>query len=565
MNVHELYETPSFVNMREVVEYVGGTHRDMIAYSYRIKPTDKEIKTVTYRALAKDVRALATAAIEHGFAGHRIALIGTLSYGWICSYLALLSVGCILVPLDPAWGEEELTETAKFAECHALLCSEAVRKEKGASISAVCATDTLLSLDENADVPTVFDWIKEGKDLRRAGNVSYESAPIKPDELALLVFTSGTTGKGKGVMLSQTAILSDISAGLKYIKVTDRTIGLLPPHHTFGSTVGILGNLIFGTNLYISSGLRYLPSELAEHRPGHLIVVPLYLESFQKRISDTIRKKGLEKAFTNLKRLSSVTRRVGLDLRSKLFGSVLKSFGGNLKYVICGGAPLNQSTADFFQSLGVSIINGYGITECAPLISVNRNNGTKNGSCGLIIPGISYKIADADENGDGEIRVKGTNVMMGYYKDPDATAAVFDCDGYFCTGDIGHLDENGYLYITGRIKNLIILANGKNVYPEEIEAELATVPGVIDVVVYEGVSRRGVQYNTTVAEIFPDADYLKQNGIEDSQHFYQKFVNDYNRTAVPYKKIGLLRIRQSDFPKNTLRKIVRFKIDRTID
>ena len=560
-----LNDVPSFINIREMLYYVEQRHGERIAYSYRSNPRDRDVRTVSFRELGKAVRALSTSLLANDLEGKRIALIGTLSYGWICSYLALLAAGATVVPLDPAWETEDLAHTVRFAECHALLCSEAVRVEKGDAIAAACATNTVLSLDEASSVPTVLDWIARGRQLRSGGDRAYEATRLNPDKTALLVFTSGTTGKGKGVMLSQTNILSNIEAGLKYIKVTDKTIGLLPPHHTFGSTVGILGNLIFGANLYISSGIKYLLREMAEQKPGHLIVVPLYLESFRKRILETVRKKKLEKVFARLQSLSRASSRIGIDVGSKLFSTVLAAFGGKLRYIVCGGAPINQDTVDFFRSMGIIVMNGYGITECSPLIACNRNDGTKNSRCGLVIPGVTCKIADPDDEGNGEIRIKGQNVMQGYYKDAEATASVFDCDGYFRTGDIGHLDEDGYLYITGRIKNLIILSNGKNVYPEEIEAELCTLPHVVDVVVYEGISARGTQYNTTVAEIYPDADALKQAGIEAAAKFYQDLINDYNRTAVPYKKIGMVRIREEEFPKNTLRKIVRFRIDHSIE
>ncbi|MBQ1261890.1 MAG: AMP-binding protein, partial [Clostridia bacterium] len=213
----------------------------------------------------------------------------------------------------------------------------------------------------------------------------------------------------------------------------------------------------------------------------------------------------------------------------------------------------------------ITILNGYGITECAPVIAVNRNRYQKSGCVGMVLPVNTVKIREPNEEGEGEICVKGNNVMLGYYKDADATEAAFDEDGYFRTGDIGCLDEEGWLSVTGRIKNLIILANGKNVYPEEIESALSSIPGVADVVVYEGVSRRGIAYNTTVAEIFPSEDYLKAKGIEDAYAYFHPFIQEYNRTAVPYKKIGLLKIRTEDFPKNTLRKIMRFRMDTSID
>ena len=258
-------------------------------------------------------------------------------------------------------------------------------------------------------------------------------------------------------MLSQTAIVSDITSGLSLIEGYSKTIGVLPPHHTFGSTVCILGNLIIGAEMYISSGLRYIMRELKEERPEHLIMVPLYLETFRRKILDTARDSGKEKALGQLFNISAKMKKAGIDMRRRLFSSILAFFGGKLKLVICGGAPLSPTVVDFFEGMGIRVLNGYGITECAPLISVNRNRQTKEGSVGRIIPIDRVKIKDPDEHGDGEICVKGPNVMLGYYNDPAATSAAFDNDGYFLTGDYGHVDSEGWLYITGRLKNLIIL------------------------------------------------------------------------------------------------------------
>jgi long-chain acyl-CoA synthetase len=264
-------------------------------------------------------------------------------------------------------------------------------------------------------------------------------------------------------------------------------------------------------------------------------------------------------------KLSNSLRKIGIDNRRVFFKEILAAFGGELTFVISGGAPISQELIDDFDAWGVTILNGYGITECAPLISVNSNKYQIKGSVGLVLQCDEIKIADPNDNGEGEIRVKGPNVMLGYYKEPEATMEAFDREGYFRTGDFGKLSEEGALFITGRLKNLIILSNGKNVYPEEIEKVFNPIPGVQDAVVYEGKSKRGSEFNTIVLEVFPDAEYCQANNIGDVRVYLQKFVDDYNRTAVSYKKVGLLKIRKEDFPKNTLRKIQRFKMDRTID
>ncbi len=555
-----------YINFRELVEDVALRYGEKTAYSFRFAPKDEEIQRISYTQLAEDVRCLATSFVSKGVSKGNTALIGKLSYGWVCSYLALLSVGAVVVPLDPDWSEEELAETARFAECGSLLCAEDLLETKAKAVGVAARIKNLMSLDFSEKSLSIASWIEAGRALRLEGNTAYEDARISPDAVALLVFTSGTTGKGKGVMLSQTALLTNIYAGLQLIEVGDRSIAVLPPHHTFGSTINLLGNLLVGSDLYITSGIKYLMQEMQEHQPTHLILVPLFLESFYRKIMDTLKKSKKEKFLNRMIGASNTARKAGIDLRKQLFSAVRKAFGGKLTTVICGGAPINQKVVDFFQSLGIIVINGYGITECSPLIAANRNNGTKDGRCGYPISTATIKIKNPDENGEGEIAVKGPCVMMGYYKDPEATAATFDNDGYFLTGDYGKFDDHGYLYITGRLKNLIILANGKNVYPEEIEADLAArIPGLLDVVVYEGISKRGQEHNAVVAEIFFDAAFLRKEGVEDIHSYTRGFVNDYNKSAVPYKKIGIFKIRDEEFPKNTLRKIVRFKIDKTID
>jgi long-chain acyl-CoA synthetase len=264
-------------------------------------------------------------------------------------------------------------------------------------------------------------------------------------------------------------------------------------------------------------------------------------------------------------KVSNGMRKIGIDARKKLFASVTSAFGGKLEMIICGGAALNQDIIDTFEGIGITILNGYGITECAPLISCNRNEFRKAGSVGTPIIGEQVKIADPDVNGEGEICVKGPNVMIGYYKNPEATAAAFDEEGYFKTGDYGRLDEEGWIYITGRLKNLIILSNGKNVYPEEIETEISRIYGINEVVVYEGLNADGSSKDCIVAEIYPDFDSLKSRGIEDAQKYFKDNVNEINKKAAPYKKVQIVKIRNEEFEKNTSKKIVRFKINRIVD
>ena len=265
-----------------------------------------------------------------------------------------------------------------------------------------------------------------------------------------------------------------------------------------------------------------------------------------KKIWQTAEKSGKAKMLRFLIKISNALLKIGIDLRRTFFRSIHNFFGGKLQFIICGCASLNQDIIDDFTAFGITILNGYGITECAPLVSCNRNEYQKKGSVGIPIIGEQVKIKDPDENGEGEICVKGPNVMLGYYKNPEATAAVFDEEGYFMTGDYGKLDEDGWLYITGRIKNIIVLSNGKNVYPEEIESEISRIYGVSEVVVYAGESKAQKSKEVIVAEIFPDYDALSLKGIEDAQAYFNEEIRKINSRMVSYKAVKMVKIRNEE-------------------
>ena len=564
MNKYQIHEKLSFTNIRELVEWAGEAHADKYAYSFR-RTAKSEITKIKFSSLREDVRSLACELAEMGCAGKHCAVIGKLSYDWALTYYAVLSIGGVLVPLDPEWQKEDLADTVSKAQASFLFCDEDIR-EKAEYIAEN------VKLEAEPIYLAAKDTDRNLRAAMRAGKPKFDENPdpyylaeIDPDALALLVFTSGTTGKGKGVMLSQKAVLEDMTNIIPYIDFGKKTVGVLPPHHTYGSSVMLVGHTIIGCEVYISGGLRYITKELTEQKPEHLILVPLYLETFYRKIQANIAKQGKEKTIKNLIKLSNGMCRVGIDLRKKIFAQVRAAFGGEVKMIISGGAPINPEILDFFRAMGITTLNGYGITECAPIVAANVSRNIVPGSIGNAIDCDEVKIFEPNEDDEGEICVKGPNVMLGYYNDPEATAEAFTEDGYFRTGDYGKMREDGTIFITGRKKNLIILSNGKNVYPEEIEKELIAVPGILDIVVYEGQSKRGLAQNAIVAEVFPDEDYIKANGIEDVKAHLKPYIDDYNRTAVPYKKIGILKVRTTPFPKNTLRKIMRFKIDMTID
>ncbi len=561
MNKLAYRESREFTNVRELCEWAGTEYKDKIAYSFRGEGGKTE--RVSFAAFRDDVRGLSTKLIAMGCPGKHCVLIGKCSYEWIVTYYAVLSVGAVLVPLDRDWQGADLADTAKTADASFLFCDKDI-SEKGDAVAAaveLSAPVVYLGCDGENSLSAL---VEEGKKLFSLDSSAYYEAPIDPVRMSLLVFTSGTTGKGKGVMLSQNAILSDMSTVIPYIDFSEKTVGVLPPHHTYGSTIMFIGHVMIGSEVYISSGIRYVQRELKAEKPGHVILVPLYLETFYRKIQANIKDQGKEKLVNNMIKVSNGLRKVGIDQRRKLFSSILDAFGGEVKTIISGGAPINPEIIHFFESIGISVLNGYGITECAPLISVNYSKNVVKGSVGNVIDIDTVKIDEPNEDGEGEILVKGPNVMLGYYKNQPATAEAFK-HGYFRTGDYGKLDKNGVLYITGRKKNLIILSNGKNVYPEEIENELVATPGIQDIIVYEGQSKRGIAHNAIVAEIYPDKDYLEKNGISDAKAHIQPYIDEYNKTCVPYKKISVVRVREEDFPKNTLRKIMRFKLDMTIE
>ena len=570
---YPLYETTVFRDFRVMTEQAAELHGDDTAFSFKKNPTDAEVVKVSFNQARNDIRDFGTECISMGLRDKKCAIIGGGSVGWIYAYFALMSIGAVTVPIDKELPAGDMASIISRADCTAVFYGaeiggklDYIKSNTSASVF-VCVNGEQNTDSGSADL-TAADLIARGGEKYAAGDNSYYDYEIDPDRLATIVFTSGTTGKGKGVMLSQTNIVSDMTQGMYNFAITKKTMNLLPPHHTFGSTVNFVGHFSQGCEIYISSGLRYMLKEMQEQQPTHLILVPLFVETIYRRIWSTAEKTGSADKLKKGIKISNALRRVGIDMRRKLFADVLKTFGGKLEMIICGGAALNQDIIDFFDAIGITILNGYGITECSPLISCNRNKLQRKGSVGIPIVGEQVKIKDPDENGEGEICVKGPNVMLGYYENSEATAEVFDAEGFFHTGDYGRIEDidgDKWIYITGRLKNLIIFSNGKNVYPEEIETELSRIRGVLEVVVYAGESRKDPQKEVIVAEIYPDYEQLEADGVDDVQAYFNEHVREANNRMAPYKKVGMVKVRKTEFTKNTSKKITRFSIDKSID
>ena len=570
---YPIYKTTFIDDMRSLVEEAAQNFPEDIAISYKEHYSDKEVKRVSFTQWRDDVRSIGTELIARGLREKTIALIGENSYGWCCSFFAIMAIGSVVVPVDKDLNIDDIKGIIDTTESEALIFGKA-SEDKISEILSNKGFSTVSKLFSIADSSKVADiqevaslnsLIVAGAKRYADGDNSYYDYKIDANKLASIVFTSGTTGKGKGVMLSQANIGLDMTLGMYNFDITKKTLHVLPPHHTFGSTVNYVGHLSQGCEVYISSGIKHVSDEIREQQPTHLILVPAFLEVMNKKIWAAARKGGKEGLLKGMMALSNFLRKFGIDIRRTLFKSVLKPFGGKLEMIICGGAKLDEDIIRTFDSIGITVLNGYGITECSPLISANRNKYQKPGSVGTPILACRVKIDNPDENGEGEICVKGPNVMLGYFNNPEATAEAFDKDGYFHTGDYGRLDEEGWIYITGRKKNLIILSNGKNIYPEELEAELQKIEGVSEVVVYAGESKIQKDKITIVAEIYPDFDLLKARGVENPQSYFDDQVKLINSKLPVYKAIKRVKLRDTEFQKNTSRKIVRFSIDKQID
>lgn len=570
---YPIYKTTFIDDMRSLVEEAAQNFPEDIAISYKEHYSDKEVKRVSFTQWRDDVRSIGTELIARGLREKTIALIGENSYGWCCSFFAIMAIGSVVVPVDKDLNIDDIKGIIDTTESEALIFGKAsedkiseILSNKGFStVSKLFSIADSSKIADIQEVTSLNSLIVAGAKRYADGDNSYYDYKIDANKLASIVFTSGTTGKGKGVMLSQANIGLDMTLGMYNFDITKKTLHVLPPHHTFGSTVNYVGHLSQGCEVYISSGIKHVSDEIREQQPTHLILVPAFLEVMNKKIWAAARKGGKEGLLKGMMALSNFLRKFGIDIRRKLFKSVLTPFGGKLEMIICGGAKLDEDIIRTFDSIGITVLNGYGITECSPLISANRNKYQKPGSVGTPILACRVKIDNPDENGEGEICVKGPNVMLGYFNNPEATAEAFDKDGYFHTGDYGRLDEEGWIYITGRKKNLIILSNGKNIYPEELEAELQKIEGVSEVVVYAGESKVQKDKITIVAEIYPDFDLLKARGVENPQSYFDDQVKLINSKLPVYKAIKRVKLRDTEFQKNTSRKIVRFSIDKQID
>jgi long-chain acyl-CoA synthetase len=520
-------------------------------------------KHITFEEFGKDIAELGTGLIDLGLQGKRISIIGQNSYNWVTSYVSCLYGVGVVVPLDKGLQEKEIIMSLKRSKADAVIfadeLAEAMQKIK---ISGETNIKYFISMtDKNKGFTSLENIKSNGRKLLESGNSKFEEYSPNPDDVASIIFTSGTTSLSKAVMLSNKNIASNIYDMLRAepIYTSDVNMLFLPLHHAFGSTEMLLFFSNGATSVFCD-GLRHIQENLKEYKVTSFVCVPLLLEVMYKNIWKAVEKQGKTKSIKSALKLSNGLRKVGIDIRRKIFKPILNQFGGEIRYVISGAAAISKDVAKGFNDFGILTIQGYGLTETSPVLCGENEKHLRAGSVGLPFPSVEIKIEDKNEQGIGEITAKAPNVMLGYYEMPDETAEVLK-DGWFHTGDLGYLDKDGYLFITGRKKNVIVLKNGKNIYPEELEEIIAKLPYVAEVMVF-GKDDRDDDLLLSVKIVY-DKDYVSKNYPNMSESEFRDIVwediKNINKTIPKYKYIKNLILTDEPMIKTTTQKIKRYE------
>lgn len=545
---------------------------------YLVYKRGGELRSLSFEDLYREVSALGEAFLQMGLSGSGIAVIGETCPEWIITYLAAVSSGNIIVPLDRELARDEIVGFIRKVGCRAVVYTQKYApyfdghgEDFGDTAFFAEITPDLTEdyvPETAAPVPghmNFLDLIAFGRARLDAGETKLFDLEADLSKTAAILFTSGTTGTAKGVMLSHGNIVAAINSSYNMTNFheEDVIVSVLPVHHTYEMTCGILTPILIGCTVCVNDSLKRVVKNFQLFHPTGLVLVPLFVSTLYKKIWETAKKTGKEKLLKGSIAASGILRKVKIDPRKLLFKSVQEAFGGRLQRIICGGAPMEAGFVKEFDDFGVALCQGYGITECAPLIAVCPENANRAGSVGLPVPGLTVRIDREEDEDFGEIVVKGPNVMQGYYGDEEATRAVLDEEGWFRTGDYGYLDEDGYLYVTGRKKNVIVLDNGKNVFPEEIEEYLEKVDLVCEVAV---VGRKNDEGAVTVtALIYPDFAKARELGLGDDLNAIGAVLKEHiaalNRTLPAFKQIRGVELRRTEFDKTTTHKIKRYKLE----
>lgn len=549
------HKTEEVTNFKDMLYRSGDIYRARTAF--KIKDTDGNIQSITYEQFKNDVIYLGTSFIKKGFLNKRIAVIGKNSYKWCVSYMAASIVG-IVVPIDKELHTDDVINFMNVSQSVCILGDNKNLENVLDNIEKIENPDTIfITFDKKFDT-----LLKDGKKAYLDGFTDFDSIKINPDELRILLFTSGTTGNAKGVCLSQRNICSNLLStyGIVKVKRSDLFFSVLPLHHTYECTLGFLLPIYSGASIAHCEGLRYIAKNMQEFHPSVILCVPLLLENLHKNIIKNMNHSlpSKYKKENNQNPYSSLP----LFMKKIVKTKIKNTLGGRLRVFIVGAAAANPNIVADFRDLKLNTLQGYGLTECSPLVAGNTDFFQKDDSAGLPIPNVEYKIDKPNDDGVGEIIVKGPNVMLGYYEDEEKTKQTI-IDGWFHTGDLGKIDKNGYLYITGRCKSVIVTKNGKNIYPEEVEYYLNDNPLISEALVL-GIQKENDDETYINAQIYPNiqaiTEYLK--GSVPTKEEIWKIVSDVvasvNKKLPNYKHIKGFDIRENEFEKTTTQKIKRY-------
>ena len=570
-NLEKLYKAEKYDSIKEYIEDAINKYSKKDAFIVKSQENN-EIKYthISFEEFGKQIKNLAEGLIDLGLEGKRIAIIGHNSYNWVKSYIATICSVGIVMPLDKGLQPSELELSLKRGKADAIIFEdeylETIKNIRQYNQTSVKNFISMTELEKNEGFVSLKDLEEKGKKILEKTESEKEfylkASPMskKPEELATIIFTSGTTSMSKAVMLSNKNIASNMYDMMCAEKIlsTDVNLLFLPLHHTFGSTQMLLF-FSNGATTVFCDGLRHIQENLKEYKVTTFVCVPLLLEVMYKNIWKAIEKQGKTKQIKFALKLSNALRKIKIDIRRKIFKPILDQFGGELRFIISGAAAINKEVAKGFNDFGIFTIQGYGLTETSPVLCAENEKHIRYGSVGLPFPSVQIKIENKNEEGIGEITAKGPNVMLGYYEMEEETANVLK-DGWFYTGDLGYLDKDGYLFITGRKKNVIVLKNGKNIYPEELEQVITKLPYVAEVMVYGKEKEDDLVVS---AKIVYDKDYVKKNykdkTNEELKEIFWQDIKEINKTMPTYKYIKNLVVTDEPMIKTTTAKIKRFE------
>ncbi|MBQ9658904.1 MAG: AMP-binding protein [Clostridia bacterium] len=560
------YENPNYKTIKEV--FIKSTEKYKDKSFILEKPDHKTpYKEITYGEFKEDVIGLGTGMLKLlGLKDERVVIIGETTYNWYVSYMAMLCGVGIAVPVDKELPANEIENVVKRSRAKAVIYSpkkkEVIEKVKE-NLSEVEYFIEMKSEEPiNGKDVGINYLIEAGKRLAKNGDTTLMDIEIDPEEFKVLIFTSGTTARSKGVMICNRNLAENINACHSYVKITeeDRLFSVLPLHHTYESTIGFLYPMSAGSSVAICEGLKYIASNLKESQPTAILTVPLLVESLYKKITDNIKKSKKETLVNSMIRITNALKAVNVDIKKEVFKEIYENLGGKLRIVVSAAAPIDPKVGKWLEDIGIIFLQGYGLTETAPIAALTPDFDTRVGSAGKAVVCAEIKIKNPNEKGEGEVLIKSRTTMLGYYEDEEATNEVME-DGWFNSGDVGYLDNDGFLFITGRSKNVIVTQNGKNIYPEEIEIMLGKIPEIRECIVY-GKEEEGKKELTVSARVIPNYDEIekKYGKIPDKEEIHKiiwEEIKKVNKKLTSYKCIKFLEIKEGEFEKTTTMKVKR--------